>query len=484
MSDESIPAGISPADWQATPAAVRAVVGQLLQQNAVLQGQVKQLTERIAQLEERLNQNSHNSSKPPSTDPPQTPSRPPHPPSGRQAGGQPGHPGHNRPLKPLKAVAHVVLLRPLACAHCGTLLLGSDRTPERHQVSELPRIVPAVTEYQRHTLTCLHCGQTTSADWPHDMPAGDFGPRLQATVGYLSGRLSLSQRDIEEVCDTLLHIELSLGSVSAQEAVVSAAVAPAVAAVQTYVQQSAQTHVDETGWFEHAQHGWLWLAATPLVSLFLILPTRSKAGLQALLGAAYVGIVHSDRWSAYNVLDPSRRQLCWAHLLRDFQKLVERGGASQALGVGLLAAGQRLFALWDQLRAGTLSRVDFQTAVQPLRAQVHELLQAGVQLEQPQTRHLCQNLLKLEVALWTFVSVEGLEPTNNLAERGLRRAVLWRRRSFGTQSAAGSEFVARILTVVTSLRQQHRDVLDYLTAACEAAIRGDPPPSLLPSHTT
>jgi len=474
MSDEPIPASISPEDWQATPLAVRVLLRHALQQ-------IGQLQTRIAMLEERLNQNSHNSSKPPSTDRPQTPPRPPRPPSGRKAGGQPGHPGHSRPLK---AADHVVPLRPLACAHCGTLLLGSDRDPERHQVTDVPRIVPAVTEYQRHTLTCLHCGQTTSAEWPPDMPPGDFGPRLQATTGYLSGRLSLSQRDIEEVCDTLLHVDLSLGSVSAQEVAVSAAVAPAVAAVQTYLQQSAHAHVDETGWFEHAQHGWLWLAATPLVSLFLILHTRGAAGWQRLLGAAYAGIIHSDRWSAYNACDPDRRQLCWAHLRRDFQKLVERGGASQPLGVGLLAAGQQLFALWDQFRAGSLSRVHFQTAMQPLRVQVHELLQTGAQLDQPQTRHLCQNLLKLEVALWTFVAVDGLEPTNNLAERGLRRAVLWRRRSFGTQSEAGSAFVARILTVVTTLRQQRRDVLDYLTVACEAAVRGDPPPSLLPAHTT
>lgn len=481
MSDERIPAEVNPEDWQATPPTVRGLLLQTVQQNALLHAQNHQLTERIATLEERLNQNSHNSSKPPSTDPPQTPRRAPRPASGRPAGGQAGHPGHSRPLR---AADHVVALRPLACAHCGTLLLGSDSHPERHQVTDVPRIEPVVTEYQRHTLTCQHCGQTTSADWPPEMPPGDFGPRLQAITGYLSGRLSLSQRDIEEVCDTLLNVDLSLGSVSAQEATVSAAVAPAVAAVQTYLQQAAQTHVDETGWFEQAKHGWLWLAATPLLSLFQVLHTRGAAGLQTLLGASYAGIIHSDRWSAYNTLAPRQRQLCWAHLLRDFQKLVERGGASQPLGADLLGAGRQLFALWDQLRAGTLSRVDFQTAVQPLRVQVHERLQAGTQLEQPQTRHLCQNLLKLEMALWTFVSVDGLEPTNNLAERGLRRAVLWRRRSFGTQSEAGSEFVARILTVVTSLRQQQRDVLDYLTAACAAASRGDPPPSLLPAHTT
>ena len=477
MSNEHIPAGISAADWQATPPAIRALVLHLLQV-------VAQQQERIAALEERLNQNSRNSSKPPSSDPPQTPSRPPRAASGRKAGGQAGHQGHHRPLKALRELDQVVPLRPLSCARCGSLLLGDDPHPELHQVSDVPPIKPSVTEYQRHTLICLCCGEATAAAWPADMPPGDFGPRLQATIGYLSGRLGLSKRDAEEVCDTLLNVELSLGSIPAQEAAVSAALAPAVAAVHAYMQHCAQPHVDETGWFEAATHAWLWLATTPLVALFLILPSRGAASLKALLGDAFAGIVHSDRWSAYNQLDPRQRQVCWAHLLRDFQKLVERGGASQPLGAGLLAAGQRLFELWDQLRAGTLSRVEFQTAVAPLRSQLHALLQAGAQCTQLPTRHLCQNLLKLEVALWTFVAVDGVEPTNNRAERAVRRAVLWRRRSFGTQSATGSEFVARILTVVTTLRLQKRDVLDYLTAACEAAICGDQPPSLLPTQTT
>jgi transposase len=140
-----------------------------------------------------------------------------------------------------------------------------------------------------------------------------------------------------------------------------------------------------------------------------------------------------------------------------------------------------MFSLWHRVRDGTQTWPDFQTAMKPIQTRVGELLREGAQrLPQEKTGRTCAKILKLEVALWTFVRVAGVEPTNNGAERPLRRAVLWRRRSFWTQSAEGSRFVERILTVVTTLRQQKRDVLDYLTEACAAAIRGDPPPSLLP----
>jgi transposase len=347
-------------------------------------------------------------------------------------------------------------------------------------VTELPRVEPEVTEYRRHTLTCLACGAATTPAWPADMPPGHFGPRLQATTGYLSGRLSLSQRDIEESLDALFHADLSLGSVPAQEAAVSAALAQPIAEAQTYVQQQPATNLDETGWHEQSQRAWLWVAATPRVAVFLLLTTRSAQGAKQLLGEAFHGIVGSDRWSAYNWLNPAQRQLCWAHLKRDFQKLVERGGDSHRLGHALLEQVNALFQLWGQVKHGTLRRVNFQVKVQPIRERVHALLQEGTAVPHAQTRHLCENLLKLEGALWTFVDVEGVEPTNNQAERCLRRAVLWRRRSFGTQSAEGSLFVARILTAVTTLRQQRRDVLDYLTVACAAAICGAEPPSLLP----
>jgi transposase len=232
---------------------------------------------------------------------------------------------------------------------------------------------------------------------------------------------------------------------------------------------------------------WLWINATSLVTVFMLMATRGTQGAKQLLGvitaADFVrGVIGSDRWSGYNWLDPQQRQLCWAHLKRDFQALVERGGESMRIGQALLGQVELIFGLWHRIRDGTLSRPDFQVAMQPIQTAVGILLREGSTLPYAKTRHMCANLLKLEVALWTFVRVVDVEPTNNAAERPLRRAVLWRRRSFGTQSDDGSRFVERVLTAVTTLRQQKRDVLDSpgVTEACTAAIRGSKAPSLLP----
>lgn len=480
MSDEHVPPDISAEDWAATPAAVRALVVAQQQQVVALEQSVAKLQARLAALEERLNQTSQNSSKPPSSDPPNAPARPQQPASGRKAGGQKGHPGHGRSLKPVASVNRVVVIRPVSCAACGALLLGEDPQPVRHQVTELPRIEPEVIEYQQSTLTCLACGAHTRAAWPAEMPTGSFGPRTQATVGYFTGRLGVSQRDVAEMLETVFHTDLGLGSIPALEQEVSAAVASPVTEAQAYVQTQPVNNVDETSWPERAQRGWLWITTTPLVTVFLLLATRSAAGAKQILGEAFPGIVGSDRWSGYNWLDPARRQLCWAHLKRDFQAFVERGGEAERIGQALLMCVAEMFGLWHRVRDGTLTRGDFQAASQPIQTRVGELLREGALLSPEKTGRTCAKILKLEVALWTFVRLERVEPTNNGAERPLRRAVLWRRRSFWTQSADGSRFVERILTVVTTLRQQKRDVLDYLTEACAAAIRGNPSPSLLP----
>ena len=351
----------------------------------------------------------------------------------------------------------------------------------RHQVTEIPRIEPVITEYRCHSLPCLQCGQAKRAEWPTEMASGAFGPRLSATVGYLTGRMGMSQRDVEEIATSLFHTEISLGSISTLTQEVSQALATPVLTVQEYVQTQPIVNADETGWQQAGQRHWLWLAATPLVTLFLLTSSRSANSAKALLGEKFAGIVGSDRWSAYNWLSTTRRQLCWAHLKRDFQAFVERDDESALLGRALLAQEKQLFALWHRVRDGTLSRDAFITSVQPIQDQVGKLLRQGTSLPHSKTAGTCRDILKREDALWTFVTFPGVEPTNNAAERPLRRAVLWRRRSFGTQSDAGSRFVERILTSVTTLRQQDRDVLDYLTEACAASIRGVTPPSLLPS---
>lgn len=474
MSQSRLPRGISTEEWAATPVGVRVLV-------AAQQEQLVALTARVAALEEQTRQSSRNSSKPPSSDPPSVPPQPGRKRSGRRAGGQPGHAGHGRSLRPPDQVHAVVEVRPPACRCCGLPLSGDDPAPGRHQVSEVPRVQPVVTEYRRHTLVCAGCGTVTTADWPTTMPPGCFGPRVQATVGSVLGRLNVSQRDVAEVLQTLFGLDLSLGSVSTLGQQVSAAVAAPVAEAQAYVQTQPVANADETSWRQGQQGCWLWVAVTAWVRVFLLRPSRGSVVAKELLGAAYAGIVGSDRYGGYTWLDRLRRQVCWAHLRRDFQAFVDRGGESARVGQALLDATERLFALWYQVREGTLNRVAFQAAVVPLRAEVGTLLRAGQALRHAKTGGTCDHLVALEPALWTFVAVEGVEPTNNAAERALRRAVLWRKRSLGTKSDAGSRAVERLLTVVTTLRQQQRDVLDYLTAACQAATLGVAPPSLLPT---
>jgi transposase len=484
-----IPPGLplSPEDWENTPLAVQRVMWTLWQERQVLKQQMLELHNQVSSLQgtveklrEASQKNSQNSSKPPSTDPPHLRAYPPRAASGRKKGGQPGHVGKGRKRLPPSKVSRVVVSKPTACCQCGALLLGDDPHPQRHQVCELPKVAAEVIEYQRHTLTCCACGQANQAHWPVEMPRGSFGYRLQATIGYLCGRFGVSQRDVTELLASLFQVQMGLGSIPAQERRISQALQAPVAQAQAYVQQQPVINLDETGWQEVDEACWLWVGVTPAVTVFQVFPSRGAKGARQVMGEKYGGTVGSDRYSAYNALDPTHRQVCWAHLKRDFQVLVERGGESQIIGRRLLEQEKQCFAWWARVRDGTLSHPDFQTLMTPVRREVHCLLQVGRFVNHRKTRKTCQNLLKVEPALWTFVDREGVEPTNNAAERALRRGVLWRRRSFGTQSDAGSQFVARILTVVMTLRQQNRNVLDYLTEACQAHALGKPPPSLLP----
>jgi transposase len=314
------------------------------------------------------------------------------------------------------------------------------------------------------------------------LPAGAFGPRVAATVGYLTGRLGVSQREAAEALEALYHTSVSVGSIAALEQTVSRALAEPVAEAHSSVQQQAVVNADETSWRQGRQRGWLWIAVTTWVTVFLRLSTRGSQGAKQLLGESYAGVVGSDRWVGYSWLAVTQRQVCWAHLRRDFQGLVDYGGAATPVGRLALILTARLFHRWHQVRDDPVAWSTFAAEMQPVQDEFRALLEAGTQNPVDKAAGLCRSLLKLWPALWTFTTVPGVEPTNNAAERYLRRAVLWRRRSFGTQSAAGSQFVERVLSAVTTLRQQERDVLDYLTAACTATLTGQKPPSLLPAH--
>jgi len=444
---------------------------------------IDQLQKRVAELEEKLGKNSSNSSKPPSSDPPWA--KPKH--NGRRKkrkrGGQPGHPRHERPLVSPEKVDKVVSVKPRHCGGCGARLIGTDPEPERHQVFEVPEIRAHVTEYQVHTLGCV-CGACTKGALPEGVPRGAFGPNLVALVCWLTGKFRLSKRGVRELLSDLLRTDVSVGAVSKMEREASAALAAPVEQAGAHVRQQGVAHGDETGWRECNRKAWLWVVATPLVAVFQIARSRGAKVAKSMLGAAFAGILVSDRWSAYSFVDAMRRQLCWAHLLRDFQAFVERGGSSKRIGEALLVQARLMFKWWHRVRDGTMSREAFQKKMLSVALGVGELLAQGTRCGNKKTAGTCSHILALEWALWTFVLHEGVEPTNNFAERIIRAAVLWRKTSFGTQSPCGSRFVERILTVTATLKLQDRHVLTYLTEAIRAHRIGSAPPSLLPTQTT
>jgi transposase len=478
VSQETIPdqAPFSAAEWAQTPLAVRVFVLSLL-------AQVQALAAEVADLRERANRNSRNSSRPPSSDGPEAPPNPSRQDKrGRKPGGQPGHPGTNRKLVPIEQVKESHAVKPEMCRHCGHALESDDPKPHRHQVTEIPPVVAEVTECRLHKLACPACGKETRAELPAGVPQGAFGPRLQAMVSLLTGQYHLSKREVTGVMTDFFQAKMGLGSVKALEQRTSEAIDEPVEEVRAYLQTQPVVNVDETGWREANQKAWLWVGATPQATAFFIRRHRSGQVAKEMLGEDFQGIVGSDRWSAYNWLPNCSRQLCWSHLLRDLQAFVERGGESQLIGEDTLEQAKMMFQWWHQVKKETMSRAAFQEEMQAVRKKVGQLLRRGTDCNHEKTAGTCRDILKREEALWTFVRVEGVEPTNNLAERQVRPGVLWRKHSFGTQSAAGSRFVERIMTVVATLKQQHRNVLDYLVEACDTANWDRQAPSLLPDH--
>jgi transposase len=374
-------------------------------------------------------------------------------------------------------------VKPQQCRQCQYPLQGDDPQPYRHQVPEVPPIKPVVTEYQLHRLRCPACGALTRADLPCGVPPGGFGARVQAIVALCTGAYRLSKRTTHEVLADLFGVSMGLGTVSHVEQATVQAVATPVAAAQAYVRTQPTAHLDETGWRAGRTRAWLWVAVTAWVTVFVVRLSRGAKVAQEVLGEQLCGILVTDRWSAYTWYPTRWRQVCWAHLLRDFEAMMERGGRSQEIGDAWRTQARQMFHWWHQVRDGTLTHAQCRVLMRPLRRRVARLLKAGQACGVAKTAGVCREVLKVYDALWTFVRVEGIEPTNNTAERAIRPGVLWRKGSGGTQSAQGSRFVEAMMTVVATLKQQHRNVLGYMTEACQAAYMGLPAPSLLPRRT-
>jgi transposase len=456
---------------------------------ARLVAQVEALTRRGAELEARLGQDSTNTSRPPASDPPRT-KRTGKPPKGQRPGGQPGHEYHERQLLPPERVNRVIKVEPpKQCKQCRRRLKGAKQEAVRHQQIEVPALQPVVTEYQCEARVCEHCGTLNRAQLPAQVAGQVFGERLSAVVCLLVGKYRLSTRLVQQALSDVLGVSLSLGAVSNREREMSEALSGPVAEAEQYLREQERVHMDETGWVQGHEGGrgrrvWLWVMASSLVAVFRIALSRGSEVAKSLLGKDFVGILTTDRWGAYNWYDTDLRQLCWSHLTRDIQGWIDRGGEGARIGRELMHERNRMFKWWHRVRDGTLSRQEFERKMRPVRREVGRLLREAAVCAEKKTAGMAREILKLEQAMWTFVDVEGVEPTNNFGERIIRYAVIYRKTSFGTQSPEGSRFIERILTAVVTLSLQRRNVLDYLTELLGAHRRGLSAPSLVPAMTT
>lgn len=463
----SVAPPLPPQLWDKTPSDVREAILEL----------VRVFEQRIARLEARLGQNSSNSSRPPSSDGPRVKRGVPRPPSRRKRGGQKGHPEHERViLPPDEIIDH----KPSRCGRCEAPLAGDDPDPVIDQVIELPVKMRHVIHRRRHTLVCPRCQALTAAAPAPEAVCG-FGPRLQAATAYLSGVGRLGKRTIRQLFADVHGIPISLGSISNLEARTSHALRSVHDEALDYT-QGLDANVDETGRRQGPKKAWLWAAVTNWATAFLIRRHRDRGAFDDLVGPS-PGVLTTDRYSVYAHLDPNRRQVCWAHLRRDFQAMIDRRDEGSPIGVELLFHADILADQWPRVREGTRSRAWFQREVLPwLREEVHLLLDAGSGCGCAKTAGVCNELLSIEPSLWTFATTPGVEPTNNAAERAVRHAVCWRKTSYGTDSERGSRFVERMLTVVASCRCQGRDVMDFLTRAVSAHQNQAETPSFLPNR--
>jgi transposase len=472
----------------ALPPGVQAYIAFLESQGALLRDQVpplqatvSKLQAQLADLQARASRNSGNSSRPPSSDPPgaRPPAKPK--PAGRKRGGQRGHAGHTRIQLSAEQVAARVDHRPVQCPACTLPLdatLPTEGEPIRVRVWEVPPLIAEVTGHRGYRVRCPHCDRLVP---PPGLPDGAFGPRLTAIGGLLHGRFRLSMRETAEAFADLSGVPLAPGTVPALCREVGAALKEPYDAVRARVEAEDHANVDETGWKQAGERRWLWVAVTKLGTAFLVARQRSAAALATLLGAAFAGVVRSDRFKAYLSIPLERRQVCWAHLKRGLTAFAERSGEVGDWGKEALGVVEKVFAAWHRYKdGGGGDRAALRAEVAPWRARPQGLWERGTTLPSWMAQGFRNDVRKLEPALWTFVTVAGVGPTNNAAERALRPAVLWRKGCFGADSADGNTFVAQILTATATCRQHQRHLLAYLTQAASAYRDGTPIPSLLP----
>jgi transposase len=447
---------------------------------AAQSAEIAQLKLLVTKLLEEKGRNSSNSGKPPSSDPPSARAqrRAKGKKGERKRGGQPGHEGSSRALVPPERVRHVEDLFPPECENCfASLPRMPDANPRRYQTAELPPVEPEITEWRQHGVVCPCCAHKTYGPY-EQIPTSPFGPRLSSIVALLTGVYHVSRRGTARLMSDLVGVEISLGAVSAIEARVSDAVKHAVDEVWQHVKLAAVKHTDGTSWFKAGAMCALWTVATSMATAFKILANAKRDTLAALFGDKKRGILVSDRATALLFWAMDRRQICWAHLLRKFIAFSEKSGRGGVIGEELLEYVGVMFEYWDNAKTDKITRAEFREHMAPVREHFEAAVERAVAAKIPGVSGSCADILEHRAALWTFVDRDDVEPTNNHAERELRAFVLWRKRSFGTQSERGDLFAERLMTVAHTARKQDIDVLAFLTSCCVAARDGSKKPSL------
>ena len=474
----------------------RVLVVSLLERADRHEREVARLEARIARLEEQSRSSSRNSSKPPSEDPPKTRKQrraearakakewaeADREGAARKPGGQPGHRGSGRELAPEDQLDEIVDHYPSSCGGCGREFGESERLPcqcpARHQVSELPPVAVVLTEHRCHRLRCPDCKAKTKGELPGEVAGSAFGPDLQAAVVTMTARNRISRRDMSELARDLFGISVSAGTVDQICQRASQVLAQPHEALLASVLESPALNVDETGWRTSGEGRTLWTATTPEAAIFRVAEDRHRDRLDQLIGG-FSGIVCSDRWWAYDHLDCECRQACWSHLKRDWHRHAEGLAEQKAFGEAGLALTGRLFKAWHAFEAHQ-DRRRLKREMKPIQTELRKLLERAARKSKRTRYHgrFARNLLKIWPALWTFVTVEGVEPTNNAAERSLRGPVIHRKLSHGTRSGDGERFVERALSASVTCRLRGRSLFTYLTELLTAHARGDPLPAL------
>jgi transposase len=461
-----------------------------------LAARVEEHGERLARLEAQARQDSRTSSKPPSSDPPKSRAQRRAEARAkakelmrregeqRKAGGQPGHGGAGRELRPEDQIDEFVDHYPDACGGCGRGFTAQERQPKRrfgrHQVAELPPISVIWTEHRTHQLRCRHCRARTSARLPEEITGSAFGARLEAAVVTLTGAYRVPRRGIVELARDLFGVRIATGTVDAICQRASDALAGPHLHLHDWVLDQGAVHVDETGWKTSGDGRALWTATTPDAVFLQIAERCNREQFNALIGTRYPGIVISDRWNGYSHLDPERRQVCWSHLQRDFRRHADGLGEQKPFGEQGLELTRQVFAAWRSYQHEHHDRALLQAEIAPIQTQLRQLLEhaSPKKARNRWHRQFANNLLKVWPALWTFTIIDGVEPTNNPAERALRGPVILRKVSLGSQSENGERFAERVLSAAVTCRLQRRSLFTYLSDLITANTRGDPFPAL------